>query len=374
MTEAIQTAQGPDPRSAEALRTFVAAPLAHRIARGEHLGHGECRVSVLFVDLRDYARLAEERSPREIFAFLSAYSRRVSEIVAGHGGWIVEFSGDGLMAVFGAPAELPARETSALLAGRAIVEAMAEVGLTVGVGIATGSAYVGTLPSVDRLIWCAVGNTTILASRLQGLSRDLGASLVIDSATREGVRPPRRDRDPGPLGVDHGVRAAARATGAARGARLRRPRPRRGGCVVSRIFWRAVDVIRLALALQEPGRGLCVVEIQERFEVSRRTAERMRATVALLFPELGYELGPDRKRYWKLRRGDASALMLWTLEELVAVEAAIHAARQLGRDDHARALLAVAGKIRTQIVPVEARCGVARGQAAPAAASAAAGG
>ena len=57
--------------------------------------------------------------------------------------------------------------------------------LAVGVGVATGEAFVGSIRSTDRLIWSAVGSTTNLASRLQSLTRELGASIAIDETTRE---------------------------------------------------------------------------------------------------------------------------------------------------------------------------------------------
>ena len=63
--------------------------------------------------------------------------------------------------------------------------------ISVGVGVATGSAFVGSIQAVDRMIWTALGNTTNLAARLQGLTRDLDASLVIDLATwRAAGEPP----------------------------------------------------------------------------------------------------------------------------------------------------------------------------------------
>ncbi len=52
-----------------------------------------------------------------------------------------------------------------------------------GVGIATGAAFVGNIQAVDRMIWTALGNTTNLAARLQTLTRDLNAAMVIDLAT-----------------------------------------------------------------------------------------------------------------------------------------------------------------------------------------------
>ena len=59
----------------------------------------------------------------------------------------------------------------------------------VGVGIATGEAFVGNIQAVDRRIWTAIGNTTNLAARLQSLTRDLDAALVIDHATWERAQP-----------------------------------------------------------------------------------------------------------------------------------------------------------------------------------------
>lgn len=59
--------------------------------------------------------------------------------------------------------------------------------LDVGVGVATGPAYVGAIRSVDRYIWSAIGNTTNLAARLQLLTKDFDAPIVIDEATRAGA-------------------------------------------------------------------------------------------------------------------------------------------------------------------------------------------
>ena len=56
--------------------------------------------------------------------------------------------------------------------------------ISVGVGIATGSAFVGNVQSADCLIWTALGNTTNLAARRQALTRDLDAAVVIDLATQ----------------------------------------------------------------------------------------------------------------------------------------------------------------------------------------------
>ncbi|MBW2316743.1 MAG: adenylate/guanylate cyclase domain-containing protein, partial [Deltaproteobacteria bacterium] len=112
--------------------------------------------------------------------------------------------GDGMMAVFGAPRKIAHKERAAVEAGREVVEAVGALPveggetLSVGVGIATGEAFVGNIQAVDRMIWSAIGNTTNLAARLQSLTRELGASVVIDAATRERAQSAAGDFDKRP--------------------------------------------------------------------------------------------------------------------------------------------------------------------------------
>jgi class 3 adenylate cyclase len=175
------------------LRRYVPGALAGELERGRELGASSCEVSVMFVDMRGYTRYAESRSPHEIFALISRYTRHVSEIVVSHGGTVVEFNGDGMMAIFGAPQPLPDKEAAAVTTAIEIIslfEAGSSTGsyplsdLAVGVGIATGEAFVGSIQAHDRAIWSALGDTTNLAARLQQLTRQLGVYLLIDSTTQ----------------------------------------------------------------------------------------------------------------------------------------------------------------------------------------------
>jgi adenylate cyclase len=170
------------------LRRYVPGAIAEQLAGGAELASGEREVTVLFVDIRGYTGLAESRRAEEIFSTVNRYTETVSEIVRRHAGSVVEFNGDGMMAVFGAPRELAHKERAAVEAGREIVAAVGalrvdDAQLSVGVGIATGEAFVGNIRAVDRMIWSAIGNTTNLAARLQGLTRELDAALVIDAMT-----------------------------------------------------------------------------------------------------------------------------------------------------------------------------------------------
>jgi adenylate cyclase len=172
----------------QALRRYVPGAVADELDGGRALEPGEREVTVLFVDMRGYTSFAERRAAEEIFSTLNTYTETVSRLVREHGGAIVEFHGDGLMAVFGAPRALERKERSAVLAARDVVEALAAK-IEVGIGIATGPAFVGNIRAVDRLIWSAVGNTTNLAARLQSLTRELGAVIAIDAPTRTAAGP-----------------------------------------------------------------------------------------------------------------------------------------------------------------------------------------
>jgi class 3 adenylate cyclase len=167
-----------------ALRRYVPGAVAEKVVRGEELAPGEREVTVLFVDLRGYTRMAEALRPEDVFATLNEHTERVSRLVQESGGTVVEFNGDGMMVVFGAPEPLPRKELHAVEAARRIVDSMPKT-LAVSVGVATGSAFVGSIRATDRFIWTAVGSTTNLASRLQSLTRELGAAIAIDETTRE---------------------------------------------------------------------------------------------------------------------------------------------------------------------------------------------
>jgi class 3 adenylate cyclase len=178
----------------DALRRYVPEQVAVQVISGRDLAPREREVSVLFVDIRGYTSYAEEKSAAEVFSTVNRYTETVSRVVRAHGGTVVEFNGDGMMSVFGAPEPLADKEWCAVVTGREIVAAVralavgvterAQQSLEVGVGIATGKAFVGNIRSADRLIWTAIGDTTNLAARLQGLTRELDAAILIDGATR----------------------------------------------------------------------------------------------------------------------------------------------------------------------------------------------
>ncbi len=195
-------------RMSERLRSYVPDAVAERLASGGELEEGAREVSVLFVDIRGYTALSERSTPEAIHALVSGYTSVVSRAVRAHGGAVVEFNGDGLMAVFGALGPSVGKERAALAAAREMVaqvralelrDAQGEpVALDLGVGIATGEAYVGSVRAVDRRIWSALGNTTNLAARLQTLTKELDAWIAVDASTAQAAGEDARDLAPHP--------------------------------------------------------------------------------------------------------------------------------------------------------------------------------
>jgi class 3 adenylate cyclase len=178
----------------DALRRYVPEQLATKLARGEELESAEREVSVMMVDIRGSTPFAEGRALDELFAVINRFTEATSSAVHAHGGTVTEFSGDGVMAVFGALEASSAKETQAVRAAREIIGLLHSMpagaaqggiaGLTVGIGIATGLAFVGTIRSADRLIWSVIGTTANRAARLQSLTRDLAVWIAIDAGTR----------------------------------------------------------------------------------------------------------------------------------------------------------------------------------------------
>lgn len=173
------------------MRRYVPGAIAEHIEEGRDLEVGEREVSVLFVDIRGYTAYSEGRAADAIFSTVNRYTEKVSSIVRSAGGVVVEFNGDGMMAVFGAPRPLADKEAAAVSCAKRLVQEVSDAlssegadhALSVGVGIATGPAFVGNIQAVDRTIWSAIGTTTNLAARLQSLTREMDASIIIDAST-----------------------------------------------------------------------------------------------------------------------------------------------------------------------------------------------
>jgi adenylate cyclase len=168
-------------------------------AQPGYLAGQEQEITVLFADIRGFTRIAEYKLPYDVVFLLNHYFDVVGSAIEQAGGIANQFTGDGVMALFGVQADPSAGCRQALAAAVAIVRGIAELSLTlgeemeeplrVGLGIHTGPAVVGRMGRGVALYLTAVGDTVHVASRLQELTKVYGCQLVISDqvAMRAGL-------------------------------------------------------------------------------------------------------------------------------------------------------------------------------------------
>jgi adenylate cyclase len=151
---------------------------------------GETReVCVMFLDIRNFTANARDRRPEEVVEFLNAAFAFMIEAVDRHSGFINKFLGDGFMAIFGAPLDDPAAARHAVAAAHDI---LAEIDrrdlasgpwpLRVGIGLHIGRAVTGNVGSPRRKEFTAIGDIVNLAARLEQLTKDHDARLIVSDA------------------------------------------------------------------------------------------------------------------------------------------------------------------------------------------------
>jgi adenylate cyclase len=167
-----------------------------------YLAGQEQEVTVLFADLRGFTAIAEDKLPYDVVFLLNRYFDVVGTAIEQAGGIANQFTGDGVMALFGMQTGPAEGCRQALAAAVAIVRGIADLNLSlikemeeplrVGLGIHTGPAVVGRMGRGLALYLTAVGDTVHVASRLQELTKDYGCQLVISDlvAARAGLQMP----------------------------------------------------------------------------------------------------------------------------------------------------------------------------------------
>jgi adenylate cyclase len=163
------------------------------------LGGEQREITVLFADIRGFTALSERLSPRRVVEILNQHLARMAEVVFEHRGTVDKFTGDGLMALFGAPlpqASHAAQAVRAALALQACAQQVNDGTLQYGIGIHTGEAVVGNIGSQRRLDYTAIGDTVNLASRLESLATP--GQILISQATYEHTQDEIQAREIGP--------------------------------------------------------------------------------------------------------------------------------------------------------------------------------
>ena len=159
---------------------------------------GRRRITVLFCDIRGFSTMSENMRPEDVVQILNEYFERMVDVVFRNQGTLDKFLGDGLMVIFGAPADDPYQEEHAL---RTAVEMQRELGLLcekwrlegrapvrIGIGIHSGASVVGNVGSSRRMEYTAIGDTVNIASRLESATKELGAEILISETTYAALR------------------------------------------------------------------------------------------------------------------------------------------------------------------------------------------
>ena len=165
------------------------------IATGQlpSLGGERRTMTFLFSDIANFTTLTESTDPAHLLPALNAYLDGVCDAVMRHGGLVMDFAGDGVLALFGAPADLPDHAARAVACARdmfAFTETFRREqsvdGLHFGhtrIGLHTGEAMVGNFGSSHRLKYTAMGDVVNVASRLEGLNKYVDSRVCVSDDT-----------------------------------------------------------------------------------------------------------------------------------------------------------------------------------------------
>ena len=185
----------------ETLRRMLPGGLSEKLREGgRKLGEAEeMVVTVLMSDVRGYSGIAERVDPSALAGMLNTHRAEMNNAILSEGGTVMQYVGDAVMAVFGAPFAQADHADRALVAAATMHERQAAVndkwrhdGLPefgLGIGLSTGEVAAALLGSAERVEYTLVGDTVNLAQRLQDLARPAGTT-VLSGATVDALRVP----------------------------------------------------------------------------------------------------------------------------------------------------------------------------------------
>ena len=175
----------------------VVADVLKDVDKDLRLGGKKQVVTVLFSDVRGFTTYSESRPPEVVIDVLNRYLTTMTDVILKHGGTLVTFMGDGIMAVFGAPIEMEDHADRAVASAREMAgpaldsfnEWMAEQGepdgFRIGIGLNSGPVMAGNVGSERRLEYTVIGDTTNTASRIEGMTKGTPHTIYLAESTRE---------------------------------------------------------------------------------------------------------------------------------------------------------------------------------------------
>jgi class 3 adenylate cyclase len=167
------------------------------LTSGFSLGGKFVEAAAMFCDIRSFTTIVESQGPAETIELLNDYYTLMMDAIGGQGGVVNQMVGDGLMAIFGAPAPSPEFRLRAVTAARQMVElidlfnrdqvSLRRAQIKIGVGIASGQVIAGYTGTQHRATYTCVGDPVNLAARLESHTKEVGRPILIDEDTRAGL-------------------------------------------------------------------------------------------------------------------------------------------------------------------------------------------
>jgi adenylate cyclase len=189
LMESLRTARERD-RAVSIFGQHVSPQVADRLLNQPvDLTGEERQVCVLFLDIRDFSRLAGERSPAEVMDYLNRLFGAMIQTVNDHRGIVNKFLGDGFMAVFGAPLDDARLCQNAVNCSRELLRIAQELSASgnipptrIGIGLHLGPALTGNVGSEQRKEYTVIGDTVNLAARIEQATKSHQAQLLVSEA------------------------------------------------------------------------------------------------------------------------------------------------------------------------------------------------
>jgi adenylate cyclase len=156
-------------------------------------------VCVMFLDIRNFTTLSENRSPEEVVAILNEIFTFMIDATNRHDGIINKFLGDGFMAVFGAPFSSGQDCVNAVATAREILERLDADNrargrkIAVGIGLHAGKALTGDIGSVERKEYTVIGDVVNVASRIEQLNKQFDSHVLVSDAVYDQLPDGLRD-------------------------------------------------------------------------------------------------------------------------------------------------------------------------------------
>ncbi|MCP3876368.1 MAG: adenylate/guanylate cyclase domain-containing protein [Desulfobacteraceae bacterium] len=181
-------------KAKESFGKYVCKEIRDEIIAGSPSLEGEMkRVTLLFSDLRNFTGLVEKNHPKHVVKIMNQYFSEMTEAVKAHKGLILQYVGDEIEAVFGAPigyddhpemavkAALEMRDRLERLNKKLTLDGFEPLGH--GIGIHSGAVLAGNIGSKERMSYALVGDTVNSASRIEGLTKNYGCDIILSQTT-----------------------------------------------------------------------------------------------------------------------------------------------------------------------------------------------